>query len=133
MRGFCIFFRFYICQVSEYSRFVNMPGFWIYSVVHGLPIFVNMSSEKYVLNIRQIQLWKGSEYFRILNIPGLCICKRYTFSICLNMAEQCLNKLFWLCQGSEYVCSKFNRVLNTPPILKLPGLKIWPDCEYEVT
>ena len=29
-----------------------------------------------------------SEYSKILNMPGFCICKRYTtFSICLNMAK----------------------------------------------
>ena len=40
-----------------------------------------------------------------------------------------LNKLFWLCQGSEYACSSymFDRLLKMPPVLKA-GFWIWHGC-----
>ena len=52
-------------------------------------------------------------------MPGFCICEHDTkFWLCLlNMAEKCLNKLFWLWQDSEYACSKFDRVLNMSLVL----------------
>ena len=46
------------------------------------------------------------------------------------MAEKRLNKLCRLWQGSEYTWSKFQRVLNMPPILNIPGLGVWQGCEY---
>ena len=73
--------RFWICvvfkisQLFEYSRTVNMPGFWVSRVTRGLPIFVNMTGFSVCLGM---QLWKGSEILRILNMPGFSICKRYT-------------------------------------------------------
>ena len=51
----------------------------------GLPIFVNMTGFWICVGT---QLWKGSEYSMIPNIPGFLICKGYTrFWICPNMAE----------------------------------------------
>ena len=54
-------------------------------------------------------------------------------SISLNMPKypwNWLNKLFWLCQGSEYVCSSymFDRLLKMPPVLNKQGFWIWDDC-----
>ena len=66
--------RILICQTFEYSRIINMPGFRIYRVTQGLFIFINMTA--FLICVR-MQFWKGSEYSRIPNIPGLCICKRY--------------------------------------------------------
>ena len=98
---------------TELTYVVNMTGFWIWAGK---------------------QLRKGSEYSRIPNMPDFCICKRHTrFWICLNMAEY-LNKLFWpfwLWQVSEYTWSKFQRILNMPPILNMLGLGIcqgWEDA-----
>ena len=34
----------------------------------------------------------------------------------------------WQC--SEYVWLTFHRVLNKPPVLNMPGLRIWQVCEY---
>ena len=47
-------------------------------------------------------------------------------SVSLNMPKypwKWLNKLFWLCQGSEYACSSymFGRLLKMPPVLDKPG------------
>ena len=51
-------------------------------------------------------------------------------SVSLNMPKyprKWLNKLFWLCQGSEYACSSymFGRFLKIPPVLNKPGFWIW--------
>ena len=41
-----------------------------------------------------MQIWKGSEYLRIMSMSGFCICKRCArFCICQNMAEQSLQML----------------------------------------
>ena len=49
-------------------------GFWIFRVTQGLPIFVNMT--RFWIGVR-MQLWKGSEYYRIPNMPGSA-CTRVT-------------------------------------------------------
>ena len=54
-------------------------------------------------------------------------------SIYLNIPKypwKWLNKLFWLCQGSEYAWSSFmfNRLLKMPWVLNMSGLWIWHDC-----
>ena len=51
-------------------------------------------------------------------------------SIFLNATKyswKYLNKLFWLCQGSEYTWSSyiFDRLLKMPWTLNVPGLWIW--------
>ena len=38
-----------------------------------------------------------------------------------------LNNALW--QSSGYVRSTFHRALNKPPVLNMPGLRIWQDCE----
>ena len=109
LRVFWIYVGFYICQGSRVLIFQCYTGF-IYFCKYGR-----------VLNIRQMQLWKGSKYFRIPNMPGFYMCKLYTrFRTFLNMDEKCMNKLFWLWQSSEYVTSKFYGVLNMPRILNMP-------------
>ena len=99
---FWICVRFKLSQVSEYSKIANVPGFWIPRVTVGLPIFVNMAGFGIWV---WMQLWKSSEYSRIANMP-------VKFTICLNIAKQCLNKLFILWQGSACALAKFHRVLN---------------------
>ena len=54
-------------------------------------------------------------------------------SISLNMPKypwKCFNKLFWLCQGSEYPWSSyvFDRFLKMSPVLNKPGFRIWHGC-----
>ena len=54
-------------------------------------------------------------------------------SISLNMPKyswKCLNKLFWLCQGSEYAWLPymFDRLLKIPRVLNKPGFWIWDGC-----
>ena len=56
-----------MCQIpnmsgSEYSRIINMPGFWISMVAQGLPIFVSRSGFWIWVGM---QLEMGSEYSRI--------------------------------------------------------------------
>ena len=54
-------------------------------------------------------------------------------SISLNMPKyrwKCLNKLFWLCQGSKHAwwSYMFDRVLKMALLLNKPGLWIWHSC-----
>ena len=74
-----------------------------------------------VLHMAGFWIWRGSEYIRALNIPGLGICQGS------NMPR------FWICQGSEYTRalkvpgfrlhqrSECSRVLNMPLVLDMPG------------
>ena len=41
-----------------------------------------------------------------------------------------LNKLFWLCQGSEYTFLSYmiGRLLKIPPVLNKPGFWVWHGC-----
>ena len=132
MRGFWIYVRFEVCQGSEYSRTINMPGLWISSGTQVLPIFVSMAEFWICVGV---QLWKASEYSRIPNMipnmPGFCLFEGYRrFKVCLNMVEKSRNKLFQLWQVSEYAWSKFHRVLNMPPVLNMQELGIWQGCKY---
>ena len=45
---------------------------------------------------------------------------------CLKYSWKCLNKLFWLCQGSQYTSSSeiFDKVLNMPQALNMPELSV---------
>ena len=67
-----------------------------------------------------------SEYASVwLNVP------QYGW-LWLNLAEcsrVCLNKLLWQCEGSQYASSSyiFDRVLNMPQILDMPGFWICRD------
>ena len=120
-------------------RVLNMSGFWIFQdcqyarvlnsrVTQGSPIFVNITAFWVCVGI---QLRKGSEYFRIPNMPGFCICKCFTkFWICLNMVEYCLNKLLWLWQDSKYAWSKYHRVLKMLSVIYMSGLGIWQVFTY---
>ena len=58
-------------------------------------------------------------------------------SISLNMPKypwKWLNKLFWLCQSSEYACSfyMYSKLLKMPEtfedVLNKPGFWIWQGC-----
>ena len=45
------------------------------------------------------------------------------------MSEQCLDGLFWLCQGSEYAVSKFHWVQNMPLVLNARAQNL-QGCEF---
>ena len=54
-------------------------------------------------------------------------------SIPLNILKypwKCLNKLFWLYQGSEYAWSSyiFDRLLKMSRVLNVPGFWMWQSC-----
>ena len=85
LRVFWLFVGFQVCQGSENSRIVNVPGFWISRVTQGFNYYCKFDR---VLNMCRNVIIEGSEYSRNPNMPGFCICKRYTrFWTCLNMAE----------------------------------------------
>ena len=124
LRGFWITVGFEICQVSEYSRIVNMLEFWISRVTQGLPISVNITG--FWIGVG-MQLWKASEYSRIRNIPSFCICEGYTrfwiwlnnawincshYGKVLNMPDQSFTR-FWICL-SFYICQglEFGKAVN---------------------
>ena len=65
----------YFCKTLHLKSFLNMPGFWIFRVTQGLTIFENMTGFWVCV---EMQLWHGSEYSRILNMPAFCICRCYT-------------------------------------------------------
>ena len=47
----------------------------------------------------------------------------------LNMAEYALiDPSLW--HGSEYTWSMFHKVLDKPPVLNMPGFRMWQGCEY---
>ena len=71
--GFLIWLNFRICQVSKYTRVLNMP---------------------LVLNIL------GSEYIRVLNIPRFIIHKDSEYVSGSGYVWVCLGS--WIYQGSEY-------------------------------
>ena len=68
----CVVFK--ISQLFEYSRTVNMPGFWVSRVTRGLPIFCKYDR---VLSMRRDAIMKGfwnfedSEYARFLHMQAL--------------------------------------------------------------
>ena len=72
---------------SEYTRVLNMSGFWIFQ------------GHKYA---------SGSEYARALNKPGFWISQGPEYTKVLNtrlvisLPEFWIRVWFWICQGSEY-------------------------------
>ena len=123
-----LYFRktLHLKSCSEYSWIVNMPGFWTFRVTQGFLIFVNMTG---FWIYPRIQLWKGFEYCRIPNMPGLFMCNRYT--------------RFWIWLNNAWInCSDYGRVLNKPCqsftgfwinmtlFVNMPGFGIWRSCKY---
>ena len=73
----------------------------------------------------------GCNYRRVLNIPGFRVCEVSGYASIAQGYEYAwiwLNNALW--QGSEYDWSTFHKVLNRPPVLNMPGLRIWQGCEY---
>ena len=70
-------------------------------------------------------------YGSVLNITELRVCQVSAYASVAQGSERAwiwLNNAIW--QGSEYVWSTFNRVLNKLPVLNKPGLRTWQGCEY---
>ena len=108
------------------------------------------------LNMRRNAIVKEFSIFKDSEYANFCICKHskkgqgralfppscppesvtdYT-SISLNIPKhpwKCLNKLFWLCQGSEYArsCHMFHRILKIPGVLNVQEFSIWHSCIFK--
>ena len=78
---------------SEYTRVLNMSGFWIYQGHE----YASGSEYARVLNKPGFWIYQGSDMRLVLNLPGFWICQGYTgFWICLIMSG-------WICLDmSEY-------------------------------
>ena len=66
-----------------------------------------------------------------MNIPGFRVCQVSAYASVAQGSEYAriwLNNALWKC--SEYAWSTFHIVLNKPPVLNMPGLRIWQGCEY---
>ena len=81
-------------------------------------------------------MWQGSEYVsgsdyrRVLNIPGFWVCWVLAYARVAQDSEYAwiwLNNALW--QGSEHARSTLHRVLNKPPVLNMLGLRIWQGFE----
>ena len=82
-----------------------------------------------VLNICKFWwLWQGSEYVLGCNYEKFWILHNSDgqVSTCASIVQSSE----FLRQGSEYVCSIFHRVLNKPPDVNTPELRIQEGCEY---
>ena len=113
MSGFLIF------QVSQYARVLHFQGYTGFTYFHKYDRVLYMPQDAIM---EGFWIFQDSDDTRFLHEQEL--------HNILNMAESCLNKVFWLCQGSEYAWSKFYRVLNMPLVLNMPGLTVWQGCEY---
>ena len=93
-------------------RILNMSEFWIF-----------VTFRKYALRF---------SYGKVLNIPGFRVCQVSAYASVAQGSEYSwiwLNNALW--QSSEYAWSTFHRVLSKPPVLYMPGLRIWQGCcEY---
>ena len=72
----------------------------------------------------------GYNYGRVLNILGFPVCQVSAYARVAQGSEYAwiwLNNALW--QSSGYVWSTSHRALNKPPVLNMPGLRIWQDCE----
>ena len=72
----------------------------------------------------------GHNYGKVLNIPGFLVCHVSVYASVALGSEYAwiwLNDALW--QGSEYIWSTFQRAFNKPPVLNMPGLRIWQGCE----
>ena len=115
----------------KYVRVVNTPGL---SICQGFELqwlqgFTYFGSKTVLWICVGMLLWKGSEYYRIPNMPGFCIWKHYT--------------RFWIWLNNTWVnCSDYGRDLNIPAqiftgflnmllFLNMVGLEVWQGCELE--
>ena len=122
---------FWMC-LNKAWIYLNMSAFTItdrvlnmYDAVHRVRTFywlMNICWEtKWHINMTgfwicvRMQSWKGSGYPRIPGMAGFCVCKRCT--------------RFWLIGFWKYLVNVY-RVLNKPPVLNMPGFRIWQNCEY---
>ena len=97
----------------------SLRWLWKCLVLIILEFWVFISFCKYgrVLNMclntimKGFQIFQDSEYIRFLHMQA--------FHKVLNMPEYAL----W--QGSAFSWAMFHRILNRPPVVDIPGLRIW--------
>ena len=73
----------------------------------------------------------GYNYGKVLIIPWFWVCQVSAYASVAQGSEYAwiwLNNARW--QGSEYAWSMFHSVLTKPPVLTMPGLRIWQGYEY---
>ena len=125
---------FWLCQGSEY--------------VWSFYMFDRLLMMLWVLNLRGFWIWDGfiwkgcTKFWICLNMAQYAsIMSEYALMslimpengwILLDVTKyawKCLNKLFWLCQGSQYTLSSqiFDRALYMPQALNMPGFWIFCD------
>ena len=122
-----------------------MPGRWICLIIFYVwQTFEDSWSSKCVRVLNMARLYM-KELYRVLNMSeyaSICLnnvwislnIPQYAWSwvVLLNVpkyARECLNKLLWLCQGSQYVSSFyiFDKVLNMPEALNKSRFRICCD------
>ena len=125
---------FWLCQGSEYvwsfymfGRLLmmlwvlNLPGFWIWDG------FIWKGCTKFwiCLNMAQYASIMSEYALMSLIMPE----NGWILLDVTKYAWKCLNKLFWLCQGSQYTLSSqiFDRALYMPQALNMPGFWIFGD------
>ena len=125
---------FWLCQGSEYvwsfymfDRLLmmlwvlNLPGFWIWDG------FIWKGCTKFwiCLNMAQYASIMSEYALMSLIMPE----NGWILLDVTKYAWKCLNKLFWLCQGSQYTLSSqiFDRALYMPQALNMPGFWIFGD------
>ena len=125
---------FWLCQGSEYvwsfymfDRLLmmlwvlNLPGFWIWD---GF-IWKGYTKFWICLNMAQYASIMSEYALMSLIMPE----NGWILLDVTKYAWKCLNKLFWLCQGSQYTLSSqiFDRALYMPQALNMPGFWIFGD------
>ena len=121
-------------QSSEYTRILNVSD----SISKLLQITELLLRQRLIQNIVKHLRWSVLQNEKYLNM-----CQYAVMS--LNMDDQgwillkvpeyawkCLNKLFWLGQGSQYASSSYilNRILRMPQVLYMPGF--WICCDLVI-
>ena len=113
------FFKLFLQKTpsSIFERVLNMclvlSEFWI---------FINFCKYDRVLNMHQDAIMETLW----VNISGFQECQVSAYTSIGQSSEYVsiwLNNSLW--QGSEYAWSTFHRVLNKPPVLDMPELRIW--------
>ena len=126
MTGLWIFVGMQLWKRSEYCRIPRMPDWILKQRWTQSGNFFPKSGHFFSISK------KGQEAAPLRTICAPLSVAEYA-SIWLNMLKhlrKCLNKLFWLCQDSEYAWSScmFDRLLKMPWVLNKLGFWIWHGC-----
>ena len=131
--------KFWIWQGSEYA---SVTEFWIWQGSEYASVtefWIEQGSEYARVTKGSKSVWTGHLIFqkgqgRLSPSPWCASVGVAEYApISLNILKypwKCLNKLFWLCQSSENALSfyMFDRLLNIPRFLNVPGFGICHDC-----